>query len=124
MAFWKDMSMELDTKNDGDIEDMTDNDAVINSITNIISTLQGSRRMLPTFAANVYGLLFDPLDEITAQEIGENMIGAIDDWDDRVTVKDLLIEPNYDQNRYDIEVTISINNSQETQTISTILYAL
>jgi phage baseplate assembly protein W len=116
--------MELDTKNDGDIEDMTDNDAVINSLTNIISTLQGSRRMLPTFALNVYGLLFNPLDEITAQEIGENILETIDDWDDRATVKDLLVQPNYDQNRYDIEVTISINNSQETQTTSTILYAL
>lgn len=40
----------------------------------MFETIQGSRRMIPEFAANLYYLLFEPLDEATASEIGETLL--------------------------------------------------
>jgi phage baseplate assembly protein W len=64
-------------KNDGDILEMTDEDAVKNSLSNIFRTMRGSRRMVPLFAINIYNYLFEPLDEITALEIGNEIFTSI-----------------------------------------------
>jgi phage baseplate assembly protein W len=44
---------------------------------NILSTIQGSRRMLPQFALNSNNVLFDQMDEITAYELGDRVLEAI-----------------------------------------------
>ena len=56
---------------------MTNEDAVKNSLENIFRTMRGSRRMIPLFAINIYNYLFEPLDEITALEIGNEIFTAI-----------------------------------------------
>jgi len=66
---WSDIDIFMERQDDGDVTREIDVDAVLNSITNIISTVQGERRMLPTFAAPIAGLLFEPIDEITAEVI-------------------------------------------------------
>lgn len=121
---WKDIDITLDKKNDGDVKDDIDIEAVKNSIENILKTMQGSRRMLPTFALGVYNYLFDPIDEITAYEIGENILESINNWDDRVFVEDLLIAPNEDNNQYEISLTFRVRDFEETRTIETILNAI
>lgn len=123
-SYWKDIDISLDMKNSGDIKDDIDLDAIENSLTNIVKTFQGTRRMLPTFALGIYNYLFEPIDEITAYEIGERMLEAINDWDDRVIVDDLLVEPKHDQNMYNIELTFRVGDFEEQRTINTILYSL
>jgi len=124
-SYWKDIDITLDKKNSGDIKDDINIDAVKNSIENIIRTMPGSRRMLPLFALGVYNYLFDPIDETTSYEIGERVLEAIQDWDDRIIVEDLLIEPKADQNLYNIELTFRIRDFyEEKRTIKTILYSL
>ena len=116
--------MDFGKKNSGDIKDMEDLQAVKNSITNILTTQQGQRRMLPTFNIGLHNYLFDPIDETTAYEIGENIFEAIQTWDSRVIVDDIQIKPNYDQNRYDVSLTFRIQGPQEQETITTILHAI
>lgn len=110
MVWWKDIDIELDKKNSGDINDYIDLDAIIQSLKNIFLTIRGQRRRLPTFALNIYELLFEPIDDITAREIGENIFEAIMIWDNRVIVEDLLIRPNPDKNLYDVSLTFRIKN--------------
>ena len=47
---WKDLDILLRKQQDGDLKVMTDEDAVVNSLSNIFGTMQGQRRMLPEFA--------------------------------------------------------------------------
>ena len=56
---WSDVDPEYTKQEDGDIQRDTEVNAIFNSVKNIILTIQGERRMLPTFATNVYGLLFE-----------------------------------------------------------------
>jgi phage baseplate assembly protein W len=56
--------------------------AIFNSLSdNIILTVQGERRMLPTFASNLKRLLFEPIDETTARLIGEGLVDSIRIWE-------------------------------------------
>jgi phage baseplate assembly protein W len=50
---YTDIDLELEKKRDGDIQEFTSVDAVKSSITNIVQTFRGSRRMIPEFAANL-----------------------------------------------------------------------
>ncbi|NCD00057.1 MAG: hypothetical protein EOL95_10205 [Bacteroidia bacterium] len=114
----------MNKKNNGDIVDMIDEQAIQNSLINLFSTIRGKRRMLPMYALNIHNYLFEPLDEITALEIGNEILRSIEIWDDRVQVLDLLIEPNYDSNTYEISLTYKIKNFLNTQEYKTTLNKL
>lgn len=113
MSYFRDINLEFETNNSGDIKTDENEDAIINSVQNILSTLMGSRRMLPTFADNLNSLLFDPIDDITASYIEDNILDAIERWDDRVEVTNINVIPKEDKNKYNIHMTINVNSIGE-----------
>lgn len=119
--FYTDFDENFTKQSDGDVQKDTDVDAIFNSVSNIILTVQGERRMLPTFASNVKHLLFEPIDEITARLIAENLVDVIRIWDDRIDITGFDIEPLYDQNSYRCRLKFNIVGSDETETIDFIL---
>lgn len=118
--FWKDIDIELGRKNNGDIIDMINENAIVNSLTNIFQTLQGSRRMLPEFAVPIYNLLFEPIDEITAGRLGELIWDAIERWETRIVIEGLDIVADEDNNLYEINLNYYIGNSGNTDNIQII----
>lgn len=122
-AVYSDIDIELTKQTNGDITRDTEINAIINSLTNIISTIQGSRRMLPTFALDIQNLLFEPLDERTAKMIGDKIVLAIETWDTRVEIIELKIITNYDQNLYEMTLDFQIKPIDEIRTIDFVLIA-
>jgi len=122
-AVYSDIDIKLRKATDGDIIRDVEFDAVENSIQNILSTLKGERRMLPEFAANVYQMLFEPIDETTGYKLGSDILQAIEAWDNRVSVSNVKVNANYDQSQYDITIDFSVKDLQpeETRTIDYIL---
>lgn len=118
---WVDLDLTLSKKTNGDINEFEGIAAVKSSLTNIFETLQGRRRMRPRFASTIYELLFEPLDEITAAEIGESLLEGVERWDNRVEVVNVNVYPNHDQNRYDVRMTFRLKNSSQIEDITTIL---
>ena len=116
-AVWSDIDMELTRQNDGDITRDTEINAIKNSLRNIINTLQGSRRMLQPFASDIQGLLFEPMDVITARSLAEKLLEGIEYWDDRVTITKFDIEPMYDENAYECRLNFTIKRSNITETV-------
>ena len=121
MENWVDLDLELTKKTSGDIKELSGVDAVKSSLTNIMETLQGSRRMLPEFAVNLYELLFEPLDESTAAEIGEYLLDITEKWDSRVIIENINVYPNAEKNRYDVTFSFKLKNSNQIQEITQIL---
>lgn len=121
MAIYSDIDMELEAQSDGDVTRDTETEAVKNAITNIINTRQGSRRMLPEFAINIYDLLFEPMDDTMAYDIGSRIFNAIESWDDRVIIENVNVHQDYDKNLYEITVDFRIRTSQITETVNIIL---
>jgi phage baseplate assembly protein W len=122
-AVYSDVDMELKRQNDGDIQRDIELHAVINSLENIISTIQGSRRMLPEFAMDIHKMLFEPLDDKTANMIGKRIIYAIQTWDNRVEIVKLDVDVNYDQNLYNMTLSFQIKPINEIISIDFILVA-
>lgn len=121
VSVYSDFDESLSRQNDGDIERNNDVDAIFNSITNILLTVQGERRMLPTFASNIKHLLFEPVDEITARLIAENLLDAVKVWENRIDITGFDIEPRYDENMYRCRLKFTIIGSDEVETVDFIL---
>jgi len=121
MAIYSDFDSELEMQQDGDIQRDLEEEAIRNSLINIINTRQGSRRMLPEFAINLMDLLFEPMDDTTAYEIGNRVFGAIERWDDRIIVEDLNIHQDYDKGEYDITLDFRLKSSRRVETVNFIL---
>lgn len=121
MSYWRDIDNFLGKQNDGDVRAMEDLDAISNSLVNIFSTFQGSRRMLPEFALPIYRILFEPIDELTARQLGEMVFESITRWETRITVENIHVEADEDRNLYKILLIYRVAVSTETQNFETIL---
>ncbi len=119
--FWSDYDDTFPRQSDGDVQKDVDVNAIFNSIRNILLTIQGERRMLPTFASNVSRLLFEPIDAITAKRVAEGLLEAIQIWEDRVDITGFDIEPREDENMYRCRLKFLVLGSDEVQTIDFIL---
>ena len=101
---WKDIDINLSKQHDGDIVVRRDIDAIIDSITNIFETMQGSRRMIPEFAMPIYNILFEQIDEITLSDLEDNLLNAISTWEDRIYIEDLKAIPDEDNNLINVKL--------------------
>jgi phage baseplate assembly protein W len=119
--YWSDTDDSLTRQSDGDIQRDTDVDAIFNSLRNIILTIQGERRMLPTFASNITKLLFEPIDAITARLIAENLLDAIRIWENRIEVTGFDIEPRADENYYRCRLNFTVIGSNEIESVDFVL---
>ena len=119
---WKDLDILLRKQQDGDLKVMTEEDAVVNSLSNIFGTMQGQRRMLPEFALPLFNILFEPIDEQTAYLIGNEMLSAIQKWEDRIEVLNVNVYPDEDNLQYVVTLTFKLRTStSEPQIYTTIL---
>ncbi len=121
---YADVDINLKQQSDGDVLLDTDVDAIINSLTNIVLTIPGSRRMLPTFAFDGYDLLFEPIDSKTAEKLGHHLISAIETWDDRIIIDRMLVVANHDYNRYDVTCNFTIKGFGSSESFREVNFIL
>lgn len=110
---WKDIDISLDRQHDGDIKSNLDIDAVINSITNIFKTMQGSRRMVPSFAMPIHNLLFNQIDTIMLSQLESLLLNAISRWEDRIYVINLTSTADTDNNRVNVHLQFRLKSDLE-----------
>jgi phage baseplate assembly protein W len=120
-VYWSDADDSLVRQSDGDVQRDTDVDAIFNSLRNIILTIQGERRMIPTFASNITKLLFEPIDAVTARLIAENLLESIRIWENRIEITGFDIEPMADENYYRCRLNFTVVGSDEIETIDFVL---
>ena len=114
---WYDLDIQLRKKANGDFVNMIDNDAIQNSLNNIFKTLPGSRRMLYPFASPMWGMLFEQIDEITSRRLGHLLLKSIETWENRITVDNLHVMADPDNNQYVVELTYTVITGGDTQHI-------
>lgn len=95
--------------------------AVIASIKNIIFTNFNERPFNPNFGSGVRGLLFEPLDEITATNLYKVVFTAINNFEPRVKIDVIQVVPDPDRNGYQVTIRFYLLNSLKPITISTFL---
>jgi phage baseplate assembly protein W len=116
--FWKDIDIWIRPNVYGDVTDQVNKYAILNSIYNILSTEQGTRRMRPEFAINLKHLLFEPMDDDTASQVSQRIASAIQRWEPRVRISQVNVVANYDQQTYVATLIFEILKSNEQITLN------
>lgn len=84
--------------------------AIKNSIYNILSTMPGQKILNPEFGLNLTQWLFTNLSETNASLIKFNITRQINKYEPRVTLTDVTVTPNYEEQQYNI--VIQFNNNE------------
>ena len=106
---FKDISMTFQSNplND-DLIALKNENAIARSIRNIVFTLPGEKFFNASFGSRITESLFDNIDEITATIIVDEIRESIETYEDRVQVIDVLADPNFENNSFDLTITYEI----------------
>jgi phage baseplate assembly protein W len=114
------MDMLLNPVN-SDVSRSTDEEAIRNSLRNILLTNKGERLFNPGFGGNIRELLFDNIALGSKEIIEANVESVIKNYEPRIILIKTEISLSPDLNSATITVTFMMINKQEPITLSVIL---
>jgi phage baseplate assembly protein W len=103
-----------------DVARKTGNNAIIGALKNLVYTNFYERPFNPKFGSNVRGMLFEPLDPLTGSILQKEIKILIENYEPRVSLRDIQVVADYDRNSYQVTITFFTVNS--TQPLSTVLF--
>ena len=101
------MSFQANPLND-DLIALKNENAIARSIRNIVFTLPGEKFFNASFGSRITESLFDNIDEITATIIVDEIRESIETYEDRVQLVDVIADPNFENNSFDVTITYEI----------------
>jgi phage baseplate assembly protein W len=105
----------------GDVAKKVGDAAIIQSLKNLLSTGKYERLMQPNIYSNLKQQLFQPLDNITASAIGNEVRSVITKHEPRVDLVEVNVTPDYDGNGYSCSITFFIVNQTDPITVDLFL---
>ena len=102
----------------GDITKKLNENAIAQSIRNLLLTSHYERPFKPQLGSNVKKFLFEPIDNITTSLIQDSIFETLRNYEPRITIQEVVATPNYDDQRYDVSITFFVKNSVEPLTIN------
>lgn len=107
-----------------DVALKTNEYAVIGAVRNIVMTNFGERRFTPRFGGDVLSQLFEPLDQMTALNIEQEIISCISNYEPRVKLDKVSVTPNFTNDGFDVVVRFFLLNSIKPITTALFLQRL
>lgn len=104
-----------------DLIKTTNEDAVKQSIKNILQTSQGERLFEPTFGGDLRAYLFENVTPFTEKAIQDAIISTIQNYEPRAGLLDVIVSANPDLNRYSVSITFYVINKEEPVQLDFIL---
>lgn len=105
---FSDLDYELGKDSSGNIKIVYDEASISQSIETILSTRKGERIMLPAFGGDLEQYLFEPMTEHVVRSMEREIEASISNWEDRVLVNKVFVNPDYDRNKYEISIGYTI----------------
>jgi hypothetical protein len=100
---------------------LTNNDAVVRSIRNLLQTNHYEVPFHPEIGCNIRKLLFENITEFTARDISRFIQETIENFEPRCTIQSLIVEPDEEHNQYNVTLRVFINSSSTPLTVNLIL---
>ena len=94
----------------GDVLKKVNDHAIAASIGNLLQTSHYERLFNPSIGANLKRYLFEQIDDITTNNITEEITRTIKNFEPRVNLSDVIVAPDFDNNGYNITVKFFIKN--------------
>ena len=101
------MSFKVNPLND-DLIPLKNEAAIARSIRNIVFTSPGEKIFNPEFGSEISKVLFENIDEISAISIKDEIETSIRNYEPRVNLEEVDIEPDYDNNQFDVRINYRI----------------
>ena len=105
----------------GDVSMVFDSRAVINSVKYLLMTNFYERPWQPTLGSNVTTLLFEPVEVETESILKQEIINVINNFEPRVTIQNITVSANQQQDGYDVSLSFYVGNSTQPTQISVFL---
>ena len=93
-----------------------DASAIKQAIVNLLLTNKGERPFNPDYGSDIREYLFEPLDYGTATQLKSKISGVIEKYEPRIGVLELSVNPNADDNGFDIDLIYEIRGSDDPPT--------
>ena len=100
---------------------LTNEDAVIRSVKNLVLTNKGERPYQPFLGCDVRNRLFELNDGFTEDEVVENIQEVIGEYEPRAELIDVIANVRPDQNSVDVTITFRVINQTEISTVNILL---
>jgi len=111
---YSDIEFQMKRDVGGEIIIVHGEDAIGQSIKNILSTYPGERIMNPEFGSRMRDFLFEPMNIITVERMELEIRRALTQWEDRVNIIQIKVKDDLDNNYYDITVMYKIKTTGHT----------
>ena len=106
---FKDLSMTFQSNPlNNDLIGLKNANAIARSVRNIVMTIPGEKPFNENFGSRVSGLLFENVDNITATAISDEIRESITNYEPRVSLTSVVVNPDFDNNSFDAVVTYNI----------------
>jgi|TARA_Y100000780_G_scaffold217271_1_gene221231 phage baseplate assembly protein W len=124
-ALYKDLDFTFkQNPNTNDVGIKKNNDAVKQSVLNILRTNHGERPFNYNFGANLRHYLFENMNNITAAQISTSINTALANHEPRLEILNTNIQAKADDNEVNITVTGRVKSSNEVIDITTTIERL
>lgn len=110
--------------NEGDLSQVYNQDAINQSLFNIMNTRKGTRLMDPEFGCNFQAYLFDMFDIETANKIVEDVYRNINRYEPRIIIDGIDKNINYDALQYGLTINYHFVNTKTQGKFQAILQKL
>ena len=106
---FKDLSMSFKYNPlSGDLIALKNENAIARAVRNIVLTSPGEKLFDPDFGSSVSEILFENVDDITAVSIQDEIRNCLNNYEPRVDLVNVDVNPNFDENQFDVKITYKI----------------
>ena len=115
---WADLDIDFTAHpNTGNLSMKRDADAIVRSVRQLLLTNHYERPFHPEIGSNLVRQLFEPMTYATTLRIKDNIIKTINNFEPRVDLTNVEVEPREQENAYAVRLTFFIINEEvERQT--------
>ena len=92
----------------GDLIGLKNENAIARAVRNIVLTTPGEKFFDPDFGSSVSEILFENVDDITAVSIEDEIKSSLRNYEPRVELINLTVNPNFDENQFDVLISYRI----------------
>ena len=114
---YSDVDLTFATRPDKDIFRKSDAAAVKQSVKTILLTNFTEKPFLPSFGANLYSFLFSLDTDIEENEVKQDIITALEDYEPRADVLDIRVTELPEQHDVSVTVTFRVISTNEVESV-------
>lgn len=122
LVYYSDFSADLNLlPGTGDLEALQNEDAVKNSIVNLMKTNRGERFFRPNLGSDIYRLLFENVTPTTSSTIEDFIRSTISEYEPRAKVLEVRVDADSEDNTVFVTIIFNILNKTDPVVLDVLL---